>query len=269
MAPGIHVIVQSYDEPRPERRAELVECVRRNLDNAQIAAVHDLLEAETSVPEPIRGHPKYRRHRIGRRLTYAEAVAYANRRLAGEIVCLCNLDIILDPASDWASAGKLAEDGIVLCLSRHEFDGRTVFRDPDLGLATAHSQDAWVFRPPIEIADCDFELGMMGCDNAFAERLKRSGHIPLNWPRAFRILHYDRSRGKHGGNALSVHAAEAPGPTVNRHPEERGYYLLPDLDAARSIDRLLDALEVPELERYRIACDLLSRFVAVRNREAE
>lgn len=266
---AIHLVVQYCNDRRRRRQAEFNDCVRRNLDNPCVAALHNLVEPETEVPDWLAGHPKYRERRIGHWLTYRAALDYANETLAGETVCLANLDIFLDgPDSDWQAAARLNRDGVVLCLSRHEFDGEGgAHKDPALArLAFASSQDAWLFRAPLAVEDCDFEVGMLGCDNAFAERLKRAGHMPLNAPDRFRIFHVDRVRGKTGQNFLGVHQSERRGRPTNRHPEEDGHYLVPDIDAVHSVDTVLEALKVSKLERYRVICEVMTRFTRMRNR---
>lgn len=262
---GIHLIIQYCNDPRPQRQAEYDECLRRNLAHPAVVAVHDLVEPGTAVPEEFRTHAKRREHRVDRWLTYKDAFAYANEQLKGEVVALANLDIFLDPSSDWSTLGFLA-DGIVLCLSRLEWDddGR-VFKDPGFErIGFANSQDAWVFQSPLEVPDCDFEIGTLGCDNAIADRIRRTGRIPVNLGSRFRILHYDRCRGKTSANQQDVHRTDRAA-RPRRRPEENGQYLLPDMDQVRSVDQILTALNVSDIQRYMVICDVISRFVRIKN----
>jgi len=265
--PSIHLLVQYCNARRPDRQAEFDDCMRRNLANPHVVAVHNLVEPAVAVPAEFTSHPKYRERRVPRWLTYADAFAYANANLPGRVVCLCNLDIFLDEGTDWSQAADLLARRIVLCLSRTEFnaDG-TTFKDPGFAaLAFANTQDAWLFQPPVGVADADFELGTPGCDNAIAHRLKQAGYLPLNAASRFRILHYDRCRGKTAATQAAVWAAEANGRS-RHYPEEHGQYLLPDIDELRSVDSLLHAFQVDELQRYDIICQLVSRFVKISNR---
>lgn len=51
--------------------------------------------------------------------------AYDSRHLTGRVVGICNLDVFLDPASDWAAAEPLLRRvKVVLCQSRVEFTHR-------------------------------------------------------------------------------------------------------------------------------------------------
>src|SRR6266487_3408377 len=176
----IHVIVQYCTHPLPQRVAEYDECVERNLANPHVAMVHNLAQVGTAVPLQFQSHRKYRAKPLGRWMTYRDAFDYANAELSGELVCVSNLDVFLDPQTQWDAAAQILSDGVrVLCLSRIEMrrDG-SIFKDPELDrLSFALSQDAWVFRPPINVKNCDFEIGILGCDNAIAHRLRNSGYV--------------------------------------------------------------------------------------------
>ena len=263
----IHLIIQYCNDGRPERAAEYDECVRRNLAHPLIASLHNLVETNTNVPDAFRSHPKYVEHVLGRWMTYRDAFDYANARLKDKVVCIANLDIFLDPASNWREACDIVNSQIVLCLSRIEWniDG-TTFRDPGFErLAFANTQDAWLFRTPIEVPNCDFEIGTLGCDNAIAHRIKQANRIPVNAGNRFRIMHYDRARGKTSGNQQAVHDADRVA-RPRRRPEEEGQYLLPDIDLAKSVDQILSGLNVSDIDRYTVVCDVMSRFLRVRNK---
>jgi hypothetical protein len=263
----IHLIVQYCNDPRPARQAEYDECLRRNLANPHIAAVHDLVEAAAGVPEEFRDHSRHRMQTLPRWMTYRDAFGYASANLAGEIVAIANLDIFLDPASPWDQVAQVLDSGIVLCQSRTEFaPDRPPFKDPEFDqMFYANSQDAWIFCAPLEVPECDFEIGELGCDNAIAERIKRTGKTPVNLADRFRIFHYDQARGKTFTNQKEVHRDERAH-RPQRHPEQAGQYLVPNLDQAKSIDQMLQGLGVPELARYIVYCDVLSHFLKIGNK---
>jgi hypothetical protein len=260
--------MQYFNDPRPERMAEYDECVRRNLANPHVKAVHNLVEPGVSVPNAFTRHPRYVEQRVDRWLTYQTAFDYANATLPDEIVALINLDIFLDPDSDWSRAETMLRSGpVVFCLARTEYneDG-SIFKDAGFAdLAFATTQDAWLFKTPITVANCDFEIGTLGCDNAIADRLVRSGHVPINAPNHFKIFHYDRVRGKTSYTTISTHVAEGGTARHTRHPEREGQYLVPDYDAFQSVDKVLELLKVPELGRYAVICDVFTKFIKVHN----
>jgi hypothetical protein len=262
----LHVIVQYSNHPLPQRAAEYDECVRRNLANPHIAKLHNLVEPQTIVPAEFKSHPKYVQQPLPRWMTYRDAFNYANANLAGEIVCLCNLDIFLDPTSPWEATRPILEDRIVLCQSRIEFDPPNApFKDPGFSkMAFANSQDAWLFVPPFEVPDCDFEVGVLGCDNAIADRIHRGGRVPVNLADRYRIFHYDRVRKKTSKNQEEVHASEASR-RPQRHPEREGQYLVPNFDQVNSADEIINSLNVTPMERYQVICSVINQLLKIHN----
>jgi hypothetical protein len=264
----LSVLIQYCNDPRPDRMAEYDECVSRNLANPHVKAVHNLVEPTVKVPDVFSRHPRYVEHRVDRWLTYRTAFDYANAALPDEIVALVNLDIFLDPDSDWPRAeAMLRGSKTVFCQSRTEYspDGST-YKDPAFAaLAFATTQDGWIFKTPLDVPDCDFEIGTLGCDNAIADRLMRSGYVPVNAPNQFRILHYDRVREKTARTMTTTHIAERGAGSHTRHPERAGQYLVPDYEAFQSVDKVLELLKVPELGRYSVICDVFSKFIKIDN----
>jgi hypothetical protein len=258
----LHIIIQYCNDPRPARAAEYDVCLRRNLANPWVKRVHNLAEPQTLVPAEFSDHPKYFYHSLGHWMKYQDAFDYANEHLPGQFVCLCNLDIFLDSqGTDWELASRMLDGPLALCLSRWEWLGDgTVQKDPDLAKrAMSTTQDAWMFQPPVNIPDCDFEIGLLGCDNAIAERIKRGGLQPINAPNMFRIFHIDTARGKTFANQKEIHLQEAVGRPMNRRPGTRGQWLVPDIAQITSLDQLAAMLKLNELQRYAAICDMLNR----------
>jgi hypothetical protein len=269
MSECIHVVIQYCNDARPARAAEYNECVRRNLANPYVKAVHNLVEPHTLVPEGFKSHQKYVESPLPHWLKYSDVFAYANQQLAGEVVCLCNLDIALDAAeTNWDDAAAAVRGNIVLCLGRMELaDDGSVFQDPGLALfGSANAQDAWVFAAPFDVPGSDFEIGTMGCDNAIAHRIKQAGRMPVNAGSRFRILHYDRTRGRGIGQRSAEESARTFAGRPAPHAEREGKFLLPDINRVPSVDAILETLKLDELQRYAVICEVLNRLVGVRNR---
>src|SRR5207248_9609824 len=121
-----------------------------------------------------------------------------------------------------------------------------------------------IFLSPIEVSECDFEIGTLGCDNAFAHRVKTAGYLPINACDQHKIYHFDRARGKDTANQLEVHRAER-GERFTRHPEKQGHYYVPNCDQLTSVDHVIDRLNLAPLNRYEIICDLLSKYLTFKN----
>ena len=262
----IHLISQYYNDSNTDRQDEIDYCFQANLSNPHIAKLHNLVEENVLVPDWLKNDPKYVEHRVSGWLTYKQTFDYANENISPDsMVCLSNADIFLDHSSRWNDAKKLLDLSIVFCLSRYEFDGiSSAKRDAALmKLAYANAQDAWLFKTPMNVKDADFKYGKLGSDNAIADRIKNSGYIPVNSPNQFKLYHYDLCRGKTGENFLQH---QKPNP---EKPEDRGYYLLPDIDAVRSVDNLIDTLGLGSVHKYRVICDVMSKYVDIKNPDIE
>lgn len=267
---GIHLIIDYYEDARSDRREELLTSLRRNLSHPVVEAVYNLGSADDRPPEDVVADPKYVSYPHDHRLTFADAFAFANERLNGCVVGLCNLDIHLDPAANWAEAEKLVRGGqIVMCQSRTELnpDGST-YLDPTFArLAHANAQDAWFWLAPLEVPNCTFELGTLGSDNAIADRIRKADRVPVNLASRFKVIHLDICRGKHGANTNQLHKqeTESRNSIYSRFPERDGCYLLPDFDRIDSIDRLAACLGMTPIAKYQVICDLMSRMISIKN----
>ena len=258
---NIHLIIQYYNDANPERQNEIDFCVQANLENPHIIQVHNLTEQNTIIPDWLSSHEKYIECRVDRWLTYKMAFDYANENLPQQTVALSNLDIFFDHSSNWEESKQFINSDIVFCLSRHEFDGiGAAKKDENLQkLAFANCQDTWIWKSPVTVEDCDFMMGRLGCDNAIADRFKRSGYMPLNSPNQFKTFHFDACRGKNIANQLIL---QKPNP---ERPEEKGYYLVPDVDAVPSCDHIMTTLKLGPLHKYQVICDVMSRYIGINN----
>ena len=259
---NIHLVVQYYNDSNAERQDEINFCFEANLENPHIVKLHNLIEPGVTVPSKISNNPKYIEHRVDSWLTYKQTFDYVNENLpVDSTVCLCNADIFLDHNSRWKDTKTLLDLSIVFCLSRYEFNGvNSATKDEALKkIAYANAQDAWVFKTPILVKDADFKMGKLGSDNAIADRIKNSGYIPINSPNQFKLYHYDVCRGKTGANYLNI---QKPNP---EKPEDRGYYLLPDIDDVKSVDRLISAMGLGSVHKYMVICDIMSKYIEIKN----
>lgn len=181
-----------YHDAAPGRRAELLDCLRRNVENELFQEVHVFLEDpiadEASISHPALSAAKTRLIKRGRRLTYRYLFDYANRELAGQDVVIANADIFFDGTLARLKGYDLS--GKLLCLSRWDVqpDGSSSFFDHPC------SQDAWIFRTPIREFACDFHLGVPGCDNRLAWEAGRAGLALSNPSRSLRAHHIHLSR---------------------------------------------------------------------------
>jgi hypothetical protein len=177
------LLVGLYQDRAPARMAELLESLRRNLANRQLAEVHVFLE--DGLDPAAHGqlaHPKVRLVRHERRVSYADLFAYANRR-PGQRCIIANSDIYFDQTLARLATHDLS--GKLVCLSRWDVhpDGTSRLFEHSF------SQDAWIFETPIRGFSCGWHLGLPGCDNRLAHEAAAAGLTLENPARSVRAHH--------------------------------------------------------------------------------
>jgi len=223
-------------------------------------------------------------------MTYEMAFQYSNNFTTmdfGNYWCIVNLDIFLDSESRWDLIKGKLNDGFIYAQSRHELnipyhgDITAKMDDNFAKLMHCHTQDAWLFKNPIIVPsylNCDFELGFLGCDNAIADRLIKSGYKLINQPITYKIFHYDSAKGKTSANFIEKHSKESKAMELknekpkNKYPERLGSYLVPNYDQLLGSEKDIDFISVinglggcSNLERYEFISKLMSDRIIMNN----
>jgi hypothetical protein len=232
--PRFTLILQYYNDTDQKRQEELDFCLIENLKNPIFKRVINLVESNVNVPENIKQHPNYHEVFIGKRLTYQEVFNYCNNNLKYESVVLSNLDIRFNNQTD-----LIIPKNQIVALSRVENNNYDLF-------SSVTSQDAWVFHPPVNIQNCNFELGSLGCDNAIADRISKSGYQIINRGTKFISFHIDKVRSNEKKKEKYI----------KNYPEKDGYLLLPDYDN-------INKLKINNLIDYRIKLDLINNYFKI------
>lgn len=190
----LSLIVQYYRCTTNERQAEIDTCLRNNLVNPYLSAIH-LLTEELFDVSSFPNNEKIVQTVIGERLTFERAFTYANEvDPTGQMVwVLCNADIYFDESLHLVEQKYL--DGTVYALTRHDVqpDGTTKLVDEDF----AHGcQDAWLFKSSLSLSSMftQFYLGIPGCDNRIANEFIQAGYKLINPAYLLRALHLDLTR---------------------------------------------------------------------------
>jgi hypothetical protein len=182
------LLVGLYLDSDADRQREFLTCIERNLNNCAIVEVHVFVEQDIDPAQlvtdwPQLASPKVRVNITGRRLTYRYLFAYANREVSGRRVIVANADIFFDHTLSRLDDYDLT--GCLVCLSRCD-----VLSDGSWRLFEFESsQDAWIFDTPIAEFECDFHLGVLGCDNRLAWEAARAGLVLSNPSRSIRAHH--------------------------------------------------------------------------------
>lgn len=176
-----------YDEKNTERKSELIECIRRNLDNKYIDKMY-IISDEGSLFNEFK-HDKLTVIQNKIRTTYYKMFDIINNTSSNsDINIIANTDIFFD------STLKLIFNKInsnnSFCLTRWDVvkDGRLEFHN------RRDSQDAWIFCGKIKDGmNTSFFLGKPGCDNRIAYELINIGYEVFNPSQSIIIHHLHRS----------------------------------------------------------------------------
>lgn len=198
------LLVGLYLDASTERRREFLTCIERNAANRKISGVHVFVEdavdpAVVAMLYPQLASPKVRLVAHGRRLTFRDLFSYANHELPGRRVIIANADIYFDHTLARLDGYDLA--GRLLCLSRWDRHGDGSWRLFEF----ESSQDAWIFQTPLLEFECDFHLGLLGCDNRLAWEAGYAGLVLSNPSRSIRAYHLHASGVRHYTQEQRLH----------------------------------------------------------------
>jgi hypothetical protein len=153
-----------------------------------------------------------------RRLRFGDAFAYANRRLAGDVVVLANADVFFE-AAEIARLGDPATldlDGRVLALLRWEWAcplpiAATAAEAAAIAIAADGRGDACArLRAPLaNLPRIDVELGRAKCDNHVAALLEGAGYS-LSSPIALGPRHVQGVAGAAGRAPAGIRSYTGP-----------------------------------------------------------
>lgn len=173
-----------YEDKKAERHAEILHCLRNNVDNPLIDEI--VLLCEGSIPPPEIRNCKKVTINIGGRPTYQDFFNLINLRHSHfDISIVANTDIYFDE-----SLSKInMNNATCLALSRWDIkpEGAVLHNEK-------FSQDVWIFQGKVKpVKYATFNLGIPGCDNRIAWELYRAGYKLLNPAHSIKCYHYHPS----------------------------------------------------------------------------
>lgn len=204
--------VNHWTPPVSERRQEIDECLRRNLE---CPAIDRIVLLASSTPEHRRAVPASPKlvwvDLPVERARYSDLFAAINActTTPWDLNIAANSDVFFDETLNVLKVHDLF--GVCVALSRWEVhDGQ------DETLAGDNSQDAWIFQGPVRpCADpTDFPIGTYGCDWKIAWVLRHADYALINCPYDVRHHHLHQCPYRNNGSMT-------PGPYVSRIPYQR------------------------------------------------
>ena len=181
----IRIFTSYYHEADPARRNELITCLLENIECNVIHQVFLLLE---NVKAPIE-HPKLVTKATTHRPKYIDFIEWANELPVDskDITVICNSDITFD--NSLRLLGRALRHRHCAALARWDLDRDGI---PRLRY-TPYSQDAWIFSGKIWDFECNFQIGVPGCDNRLMHELFEAGYKVINPALTIRSYHRHRA----------------------------------------------------------------------------
>jgi|GEM_PF-996127 len=188
---GFNLLISMYPEADAQHREELFFCLEKNLRLSWIRKIYNFDQGRPDLRQPLLRHEKIEHRPIRQWPTFKMFFDFANAELPGQKVIIANADIFFDCSLSRLKNFDLA--GKVLALTRHDL-APSPNRWGDVWRRSPKSQDAWIFRAPLNPTFADIKMGWLGCDNWLAYELDRAGLVVLNPSLTIMAWHVHTSR---------------------------------------------------------------------------
>jgi len=165
----LNLLIEYFKPTNKERHQEYLTCLKENIKNTYISKIHIFTQGETPELES----DKISIIKSDNRPTYKDFFEYCNNNLNDEICIVSNSDIIFDNSLGFINPDNIK--GKFLALSRWDYNADKI-KHYDI----PYSQDSWIFKSPVNIPNCKFKLGTLGCDNRITYLAMKSGLIVTN-----------------------------------------------------------------------------------------
>jgi hypothetical protein len=191
--PTAWLITQYFRHPDASRAAEIMECLKKNVECADIKTIILLTEKDYSKDWQYLKTTKIQQFIIKKRLTYAHFLQFVKDRVPkNTIAMLSNADIFMDSILDlW----RINLKNKMLALLRWDITDTSDLDSAEIFGPRADSQDTWiVLSDSVKEIDWayekfDVQLGQPGCDNLFAGQMLQNRFVLYNPAMTFKTYH--------------------------------------------------------------------------------
>lgn len=190
----IHIFCQFFIHNDPERHAEILKCLKYNVDNPYITNIYLLNENMYSFEELGTNSDKIIQFNIQRRLRFADVFQFINEHQIGGYNVIINSDIFFDHTLQNLYMSGIHQTKRMFALLRYEYDDAHPEQTHLFG-PRADSQDTWIIHSnfsiqPSELKLFQFEFGKPGCDNKLVYLMQLLGYEVINEPTFIKTYHY-------------------------------------------------------------------------------
>jgi hypothetical protein len=188
------LVINLYRDENPERRYELLSCLRDNLKNKYIGKVHVFLEREEFFPEYAEiaqeHYDQLITHKITGRPSFKSLFDYCEKQIRKKCI-IANSDIVFTEDLEKVRGVRPFH---VICLTRWENGKVKQLTKKGKTIDNIFSQDAWIINPPMYNYEHvkfpeGMKIGTMFSDPGIVYFLKNSGLLMYNLAPEVRIDH--------------------------------------------------------------------------------
>lgn len=187
----MNLLIEYFVPESKERHTEYITCLKHNLKNEFITKIHIFIDGEDNLPDDI-DLDKIVINRTEKRNTYHDFFEYSNK--LSDTCILSNGDIIFDDSLQFLHKENTKDKFIA--LSRWDILPNGNIRHYDI----PYSQDVWIYNPGVNIKNCMFNMGRLGCDNRISFLAMKSGLIVTNPSKKIITRHLHLSKYRTGSS---------------------------------------------------------------------
>jgi hypothetical protein len=184
-----NLFIPYYNDAANFRQLELDWCLKHNCENYII--------------ENMFIFPEFRRNRLpklsekahtihlDKRVTYQDIISYINSMVDSYRYynIIANTDIYFDNSLNNIRLIDMSKT----CLTLTRWESNPGNGDPYMFM-THQSSDVWIFKSYISFnIECDFYMGVPGCEGRFNFEVARAGYSVFNPAKSIKCLHYHTS----------------------------------------------------------------------------
>lgn len=177
----MNLYISHYTDKNPARNAELVQCLRRNIECKEVTRIYAICQDETGCS--LLAHPKVTVIIIKSRPTYNVFLQIIRQTTSpNDWNVIANTDIFFDTTLQQLQ--RFDKPKLIVALTRWEMNANGSIHF----LNRADSQDVWAFKGHPTV-NGDFYMGQPGCDNVIAQRFHEAGYQVINPSRSIKTYH--------------------------------------------------------------------------------
>jgi hypothetical protein len=192
-----------YRDQNPKRHAELLHCLEQNYANKHLHAIVIFLEGKR---EDFPEIPKNVTVIESQRPTFKDFFDTANTIVGpDDYAIIANTDIYFDRSIRLLNFLEMNKGCVA--LSRHHY-----YSKDRIELHNEQwSQDVWIFKGQIKpIKNCEFNMGIPGCDNRIAHEIYQAGYELYNPAKSIKAIHYHMSEVRNYSMSIKIQKPYRP-----------------------------------------------------------